>query len=271
MRLGISSYTFVWSVGVPGFPQPRVPLTADGLLAKATELAVRVVQIADNLPLDRLSPVEIDELARRAADLQIDMEVGTCGIDPAHLRTYLALAVKLCSPIVRVVVDTPAWEPSPDDVVASLQAVLPNFSRAGVCLAIENHDRFPAEILAEIVKLCDSRHLGICLDTANSLACGEDLKSVLRVLGPFVVNLHVKDFRVVRLPHKKGLIVEGCPAGKGLVNIPRLLAELRELQRDPNLILELWPPPEATIRRTVAKEEAWARTSVEYLRQFVPE
>jgi hypothetical protein len=50
MHLGLSSYTFVWSVGVPGYPQPPAPLTAEGLLRKAAEFGVTVVQIADNLP-----------------------------------------------------------------------------------------------------------------------------------------------------------------------------------------------------------------------------
>src|SRR5260370_42243335 len=95
MRLGISSYTSVWSVGVPGYPQLQKPLTAEGLLAKAAELGVRVVQIADNLPLDRLTAGELDHFARHAAERPISLEVGTCGVEPDHLRTYLALGVRL--------------------------------------------------------------------------------------------------------------------------------------------------------------------------------
>jgi len=271
VRLGISSYTYVWAAGVPGFPQPARPLTAEGLLAKALELGVRVVQIADNLPLDRLSESELEHLAGTAIERGISIEVGTCGINPAHLRTYLQLAVRLQSPVVRVVIDTDAHRPSADEVVAAFREMLPQFERATVCLAIENHDRFPAMTLAQIVERTGSKHLGICLDTANSLGCGEDLHTVLRVLGPYVVNLHVKDFQVERLPHKKGFTVVGCPAGQGVLDIPRLLAELRDLGRDPSVILELWPPPEAGIEASIAREEAWAADSIRYLRQFVTE
>src|SRR4051794_40193573 len=114
MRLGISSYTYVWAVGVPGYPPPQEPLTAAGLLAKAAELGVRVVQIADNLPLDRLSGSEIAKLATMAREHGLQIEVGTCGIEPEHLRAYLKLADQLHSPVVRVVIDTDTRHPSPD-------------------------------------------------------------------------------------------------------------------------------------------------------------
>jgi sugar phosphate isomerase/epimerase len=269
MRLGISSYTYVWAVGVPGYPQPQSPLTVLDLLAKATELGVSVLQIADNLPLDRLPARELDRLAAQAAERRITIEAGTCGIRPPQLRTYLDIAVRLRSPILRVVIDTTDFHPSPDEVVGLLGEVLPEFERAGVCLAVENHDRFPAATLATIVERCDSDHLGIVLDTANSLGCGEDVHTVLRSLGLWVVNLHVKDFSARRMDHRKGFIIEGCPAGQGLVDIPRLLDELRGLARDPNVILELWPPPEASIEASIAKEETWTRQSIDYLRQFV--
>jgi 3-oxoisoapionate decarboxylase len=269
MRLGISSYTYVWAVGVPGYPQPRQPLTALELLAKTTELGVSVLQIADNLPLDQLPAGVLDRLAGQADERGITIEAGTCGIQPQHLRIYLDIAVKLRSPLLRVVIDTADSHPSPDEVVSLLREVLPEFERAGVCLAVENHDRFPAATLAIIVERCDSDHLGIVLDTANSLGCGEDVHTVLQSLGPWVVNLHVKDFSARRMDHRKGFIIEGCPAGQGLVDIPRLLDELRGLARDPNVILELWPPPEASSEASIAKEEAWTRQSVRSLRRWI--
>jgi 3-oxoisoapionate decarboxylase len=269
MRLGISSYTYVWATGVPGYPPPLRPLTAFGLLGKATELGVRVLQIADNLPLDSLSPGELERLAAQAAERGITIEAGTCGIAPQHLRAYLEIAVRLRSPLLRVVIDTADSNPTPDDVVRMLGEVLPEYERASVCLAIENHDRFPAATLAKIVERCDSDSLGVVLDTANSLGCGEDLHTVLRSLGKWVVNLHVKDFCARRLDHRKGFIIEGCPAGQGLVDVPRLLADLRGLGRDPSVILELWPPPEASTEASIAKEEAWTRRSIDYLRQFI--
>jgi sugar phosphate isomerase/epimerase len=269
MRLGISSYTYVWAVGVPGYPQPARPLTAEGLLHKAASVGVSVLQVADNLPLERLAAPELNELAMLARQQEIALELGTAGVMPEHLLRLLKVASILRSRMLRVVIDTDRSQPSLDEAADWLLSVLPQFAAAGVTIAIENHDRFRADELARLIQRCNSPFVGICLDTANSLGCGEDIETVLASLGRWVVNVHIKDFSARRLPHRKGFLIEGCPAGEGLVNIPRLLGELRRLGRDPNVILELWPPPENTIEASIAMEDAWARQSITYLRPLV--
>ena len=94
------------------------------------------------------------------------------------------MATRLGSPLLRVVLDTDDHHPSADEAVSTLHSVLPDFERAGVCLAIENHDRFPAAVLARMLQRLDSPHVGICLDTANSLGCGEGLETLLLRAGP---------------------------------------------------------------------------------------
>ena len=195
MRLGIGSYGFAWSIGVPGH---AAGTSDDGfdLLRAADELGVRMVQICDNLPLDRLSHQEFDRLARQAAERNIQIEVGTRGIKPDHLARYLQLAVLLQSPILRVVVDTADHHPSPEEVVGCLHPLLRKFADAGVCLAIENHDRFRARQFVEIVQRLESPAIGICLDTVNSFGALEGPEAVVQALGSWTVNLHLKDFHI---------------------------------------------------------------------------
>jgi sugar phosphate isomerase/epimerase len=269
VQLGIGSWTYTWAIGVPGHP-PEHPMNAIGLLDRAADLGVYVVQVADNLPLDQLPPSELDAFAERAAELNISIEVGTRGIKHDNLRTYLELAQRLGSPILRVVIDTADHHPDVDEVIDNLKAIIPEFERADVCLAIENHDRFKAKTLAGIVERIGSQHVGICLDTVNSFGALEGPEMVLEALGPLVVNLHVKDFAIFRAGHLMGFTVEGRPAGQGRLNIPWLLEELRGLGLDPNAILELWTPPEERLSATITKEDAWAVTSVEYLRTLIP-
>lgn len=271
MRLGIGSYTYVWAVGVPGYPQPPQPLTALAILDKAVELGVRLVQIADNLPLHRRSDAELDELRRGADERGIVLEVGTGGIDADHLRHYIAIARRLGSGILRTVIDAAGERPTPEDVVARLTPLMPEFERAGVTLAIENHDRFKAVTLRDIVERLRSTHVGVCLDTANSLGSLEGPEHIVEVLGARTVNLHIKDVRVFRPPHHKGFIVEGRPAGGGQLDIPALLARLRALGARGNAIAELWPPPEPILPDAVAREAQWARESVAYLRALIPD
>lgn len=270
MRLGIGSYSYVWAVGVPGYPQPARPLSATDLLAKAAALKVRVVQIADNLPLHRLDDEELDAFARRAAELGIELELGTAGIDADNLRRYIAIARRLNARVLRTVIDAGDDRPSPAQVIARLAPLASEFERAGVTLAIENHDRFKAATLRDIVERLGSAHIGICLDTSNSLGCMEGPEHVVETLGRHVVNLHIKDVRVFRPPHHKGFVVEGRPAGQGQLDIPALLARLRAFGVAPNAIVELWPPPEQDVADAVAKEERWTRESVDYLRSLIP-
>jgi sugar phosphate isomerase/epimerase len=268
MRLGISSWTYTWAIGVPGEP-PQQPMKAVDLLNKAAALDVHVVQVADNLPLHELSSKELERFEKHALELDIQVEVGTRGIAHQHLRTYLQLAQRLHSPILRVVVDTADHHPEEDEVVSILKEIVPEFERAGVRLAIENHDRFKARILADIVERIGSPSVGICLDTVNSFGALEGPDVVLAALGPLVVNLHVKDFDIFRANHSMGFIVEGRPAGQGRLNVPWLLQELRGYGLDPNAILELWTPPEQRLAETIAKEDAWAHASVKYLRSLI--
>jgi sugar phosphate isomerase/epimerase len=271
MRLGISSFTYTWAIGVPAYPAPPVSLDAAGMLDRAERLGVRLVQIADNLPLHTLSVDERAALRARARAAGISIEVGTRGIAPENLRTYLALAVYFGSPILRVVIDTADHRPEPDEIVATLAAAMPEFESADICLAVENHDRFKAAALAEIVRRVGSRHIGICLDTVNSFGALEGPAVVVDELGPLTVNLHIKEFIVARASHKMGFTVEGRPAGQGRLDIPWLLQSLRHLNRDVNAILELWTPPETDMAATVLKEDAWAVESVRYLRTLIPD
>jgi sugar phosphate isomerase/epimerase len=269
MQLGISSYTYTWAIGVPG-SLPEQPLTALDLLSKAAELGVRVVQFADNLPLDRLSGPELDEIERQARGLGISVEVGTRGIAPDHLRVYFRLARRFGSPILRLVIDTPDHHPGVEEIVSTLRRIMPEFEAQQVCLAIENHDRFRAQTLADIVQRIDSQQVGVCLDTVNSFGALEGPEAVLDVLGPLVVNLHVKDFAVQRASHMMGFTIEGRPSGQGRLDVPWLLARLRRLGRDPNAILELWTPPADRLADTIAREAAWAVDSIHYLRGLIP-
>jgi sugar phosphate isomerase/epimerase len=268
MRLGIGSYTYPWAVGIPGH-RPARPLTATDLLDKAAQLGVSVVQICDNLPLEALSEPQLEELRRAARQREIAVEVGTRGIFPDHLRRQLDLARYFASPILRVVIDTPAHHPSLDEVVHLLSPWRSELERADICLAIENHDRFTAGQFRDMVTRLDSHHIGICLDTVNSFGALEGPATIVAALVPWVVNLHVKEFSIRRVDHQLGFVIEGCPAGQGRLDVPWLLQELHRAGRTPNLILEQWPAPESSLEATIAKEAQWAAASVTYLRTLI--
>jgi sugar phosphate isomerase/epimerase len=267
MKLGLSSYTYSWAVGVPGH-QPPQPLDELGLLDKAREHGVALLQIGDNLPLHTFDAARLDRLGRRAAEEGITLEVGARRLTPERLAEYAAIARRVGAKLVRFVIDDTDYHPAPADVCALLREAAA--ALRGLTLGIENHDRFPAVTLRSMIEAVGADHIGICLDTANSLGAGEGIEAVAAALAPITVNLHIKDFWIERVPHKMGFTVTGRPAGGGLLNLPRLLEQLAPHGRCHTAVLETWPPPEATFEATLAKEAAWVRQSLEYLKPFFP-
>ena len=66
-----------------------------------------------------------------------------------------------------------------------------------------------------------------------------------------------------------GIIIEGAPAGKGMLNIRDLVDKLSLTGRCESGILELWTPPEKTIEETIKKEEEWALESINFLKTIM--
>ena len=270
MRLGIGSYTFGWAVGTDQCRPPSA-VTAVDLIRRASELRVRVVQLCDNLPESTWTDQSVEHLAELASSSGVLVEVGTRGTDPEHLVRFARIAARLGSPMLRVVIDQPGDHPDEAEIVRRLVASAPTFEAASVTLAIENHDRFQSWALRGILTRCGSAPVGVCLDTVNSFGAGEGPAAVVEALGPYVVNLHLKDFVVRRLPHLQGFVIEGRPLGQGMLDAPSVLSRLKEMGRDPNAVLELWTPPEEDPTSTVAKEAEWAAASVRAARQWIAE
>jgi sugar phosphate isomerase/epimerase len=268
MKIGISSWAYPWAVGVPG-SEPLNPMTPEQLLGRAKELDVEVVQIADNMPLDSLGDEELERLLYTATQLGLELEVGTCGFAPEHLKTYLEIARKLGSAFLRVVVDSPGHQPDNDEIMSTLRQVLPIAEQYGIDLLIENHDRLTADGLRSILGAAGSERIGIVLDTINSLGTFETVEHVLNVLAPWVRNVHVKDVTISRLGHKMGFLVEGAPAGSGDLNLDLLFNSIAQLEQDVNLILEQWPSPAESIDESIRREADWATASVSYLKDRV--
>ncbi len=269
MKLGIGTYAFMWSIGFPG-AEPHPPMDAFALLSQARDLAVQVVQFGPNLPLDTLPASELQRLLHFASANDLQLECGTLGTEPDHLRKHIALAHSLSATLLRTI---PSYEvrqvPSLDDLKAQLSAILPDLERNNVRLAIENAN-IPAAQLAQLIRKINSRWIGVTLDTVNSLAIPEGTREVVEILAPYVLSFHVKDFSIQRQWHRMGFSVEGRPAGQGQMDFPWIVQTLRSAGADPNAILELWPPQQANLQATIELEHSWAKQSIQYLRTCLP-
>lgn len=264
MKLGIGTYTYMWSIGVEGAPPAR-PMSAFDLLDKAREFGVKVVQYGPNMKLD---PRHVDLLAASALEAGIEIELGTMGLDPAHIEAQVALCKRMNATLLRSVDLYQGPAPAVEVLEGQLRAVLPLLESSGVRLAIENA-RIPAATMARALDAIGSPLIGITLDTVNSLAIPEGTEHVAATLARHTFCLHVKDFTVKRVWHMMGFVVEGTAAGQGQLDVPWLLSVLREAGVDPNAILEHWVPKQETIEATVALEQSWAVESISYLRRLI--
>lgn len=263
MKLGISSYTYTWSVGVKGYEPPK-PWDERQLVQKAAELQLNCLQIADNLPLHEMGDRRLKALKKMADHAGIVLEVGARGMTPEHLDRYIQIAAYFESPILRFVIDGSGFIPSVDEVTWIIRGVLPELQEKGIKLAIENHDRLRAMEFRKIIEEVGSDHVGICLDLVNSMGAGEGIESVTSLLAPYTFNLHIKEFLVQRHPHMMGFTIEGRPVGEGQLPLDWMLEQLGSHCQ--SAILELWTPPEKEIVKTVQKEQQWAEESINYLK-----
>lgn len=263
MKIGLSSYTYPWAVGVPGWPPAR-PLQPLELLSRAVELGVGVVQFADNLPLEQRDEPELRSLEAFAREHGVQIELGTRGIGNQLLRVA-DLAVRLGAPFVRVVIDLGSDEPTVLEAVARLSRYEEAFRTRGLRLAIENHDRFTSREFLDILDALGD-WTAICLDTVNSLGALEPPEQVLAALGPRAINVHLKDFTIVRHRHALGFEVVGTPLGQGRLDLTRVLGALEGWGQVQTAILELWTPLGESLESTIAQERVWAVESLGHLR-----
>lgn len=265
MKPGISSFAFGWAVATPSPPAPG-SFTADTLLDFAVAHDVPVIQFGDNLPLHAIERAELDAFAARARAKGIAIEAGARGLTAEHLDAYIELSRRIGATLLRFVIDAKDYAPHAEAVVRLVRHAVPALESAGVVLGIENHDRFPSATLRRMIDAVGSRHVGVCLDTANSLGAGEGINEVIGHLAPVCVNLHVKDFAIERLPHLMGFTVSGRSLGQGMLPLAAVLAAVARHGRCGTAVVELWTPPEKEIAATLAKEARWAEESVAVLR-----
>lgn len=234
-------------------------------MEQAVLLKVGVVQIADNLPLHAVDPIERRDACEQAAELGLIIEVGTRGVESSHLLRYLDIATEFDAVLLRTLTHTVDSQPSLEQAEKWIRQVLPVFEGAGVKLGLENYEKHSCHELADLVQRIDSRNLGVCLDTVNSLGTLEMPADVVKILEPFTVNLHIKDFAIDRVPQMMGFQVSGACAGAGKLDIPWLLKQI-SLRDNMSAILEQWPPLRENAEATIANEANWAEQGVEYLR-----
>jgi 3-oxoisoapionate decarboxylase len=267
MVLGIGSFAFGWSIGTKD-SMPQTPFNELDLLKFAKVHNIKGLQLGDNLPVHTFDQQREDNLKNEIQAQGISPELGARGLTDKHLNTYLKLSTFYQSSLLRFVIDEGDYQPKLDSVIDIIKDFIPILEKENITLGIENHDRFKAMELANMMDRLSSDKIGICLDCVNSLGAGEGLEHVVEVLAPYTVNLHIKDFTIERAHHSMGFNISGTPAGKGMAHISFVLEEIMKFNRCQSAILEQWVPYQENLSATIALEKKWAVESIQYLKMI---
>ncbi|GAA3758251.1 TIM barrel protein [Microbacterium kribbense] len=260
--IGLGTYAFFWqhSDRVPD------PLSLTGAFEATRALGVDLFQICDYAPLTAMSDAELRDAAAAARDLGLTIELGTKGVEPAHLARFLDLAGIFDAALVRSMIYSEASRPALQQAERWLRAALPGYRAAGVTLALETYEQLATADLAGLVERIDSPQLGICLDPGNVVARLESPRDCVDQAAPLVRSVHAKDFAFARQPGWVGFTYGGAPMGTGLHDYPHLLAAVRPRERGINEIVEHWLSWQTDAQTTIQAERDWTRTAIDYLR-----
>lgn len=241
--VGITMSGTLYSMGlVPESPRPR--MTAHQLIDYAVEQELAGVE----LWLRTLKDEDPREVGEYAAAQGLFVTADTGGFEPEKLARELEIAAALGASTLRTLVGGAKiggdrrplrgrWSEFMDDVQTKLRIATKTAEEVGVNLAVENHQDVASEELLWLCETIDSPRFGITLDTGNPLATAEEPIDFFRRVAPHVMNVHLKDYWVWW--SDEGYRLVRCPLGRGLVDVPALLAVLAADAPGATLAIEL--------------------------------
>ncbi|MCZ7645440.1 MAG: sugar phosphate isomerase/epimerase [Planctomycetota bacterium] len=247
LRIGLNPYGLSYTVlGWPGQGTPRANPRPWGLwpyLDLCAELNARVVEVPTTL-LEALDGAGWERLRARLHELNAKVVLSQGSPVQGFERSF-ELAPKAGAAVVRMSLTSvlagaraalgPRWERTLAEVRAALREAAPRAADAGLALGLENHQDLTS---AELMDLCApfGPHVGVCLDTGNPLAVGEDPVEFARAVGPRVRHVHLKDYRVQWTAEGYRLI--RCASGSGAIPFTEVIRELLRFQDELTAVLE---------------------------------
>jgi sugar phosphate isomerase/epimerase len=144
-----------------------------------------------------------------------------------------------------------------EDAWRSLTLAEPLLKRHDVKLAIENHKDWRVPDLLDILKRLASAHVGVTLDTGNSIALLEEPMHVVEALAPHALTIHIKDMAVQECDD--GFLLSEVPLGEGFLDLPRIVATCR--RHNPEVRFNLEMITRDPLRVPCMTENYWATLS----------
>ncbi len=240
-RLGVK-------LGFDNFSVRALGLKASGLLDYAASQKLDSIYITTLDALESFEERSLREARAKAADLGIDILLGTWSICPTsrtfntkwgtaeeHLALGIRTAKALGSTVLRVVLGAREDRKSEGgieariaDTVRVCRSARSQALDAGVKISIENHaGDMQAWELVTLIEAAGKDYVGATFDSGNSTWTLEDPMASLDVLAPYIVSTHIRDSMVWE--YEDGAKVQWTAIGEGCIDSPAFFARLARL------------------------------------------
>jgi sugar phosphate isomerase/epimerase len=124
-----------------------------------------------------------------------------------------------------------------DQAWKSLRLAEPIAARHKIRLAVENHKDWRIDEMLGWLKRLSSEHVGVCLDTGNSIALLEEPHEVVEAYAPWTFTTHFKDMGVAE--YEEGFLLSEVPLGSGYIDLKRVVDTVHKFHPEARLNLEM--------------------------------
>ena len=222
-RLGLADFTYMltkWQVKLITDPQ---------IVARCAEWGLSTCQV--DLYLKDEDGGTAKRAASRDAGVAHGIElIGACYAPPVteQFEKALRAGLELNARIVRFACG-PMFLIQPqvalDELARQIRPAIKLAERENVKLVLENHQDYTSRELIQLIEMVGSPNLGVCLDTGNSIALGEDPVETCTLLAPYAPMVHLKEYIV--LPNAQGGVdLIGVQLGKGAIDQQAVVAAI---------------------------------------------
>src|SRR5260370_3845479 len=226
MRIGLSVHGTTFGMGIDAI-SGRTVISTRELMDKAINAGLEGVE----LPALLMEDEDATSVACYASERGLFILLEAQGYDPNTLASAIDLGAQLGAGTLRTMVGgaklggdrrplAGRWQSFLQGVLAGLREATAIAERAGVNLAVENHQDLASEELLWLSQSIGSRRFGITLDTGSTLATAEEPVDFARRVAPHVHNVHLKDYQLYM--YNEGYRLVRCPLGQGVVDFPAL-------------------------------------------------
>jgi sugar phosphate isomerase/epimerase len=213
----------------------------------ARALRVRGIQVGFGV-LDDAAASALSERARAASMyLEAIVALPRDQADVERFEAEIRTARRLGAGVVRSVLlsgrryetftTIAAFRQFAESSAHALKLAAPVVARHDIRLAVENHKDWRADELIRVLRQAGNDHVGVCLDTGNSIALLEDPMEVVEALAPLAFTTHFKDMALEE--YRDGFLLSEVPLGAGVLDLPRVITTLRAARADIRFNLEM--------------------------------